>query len=110
LTIVTDDTLSKQGAYGVTPGKTVKEDLGFYASIYYKRTIMENIDMINILDLYANYIRDFKNIDFDYQVKFVMKVNKYMSTNLNFQAVYNNQVLSRLQFKEIFGIGFNYDL
>jgi len=110
LTIVTDDTLSKQGAYGVTPGKTIKEDLGFYASIYYKRTIMENIDMINILDLYANYIRDFKNIDFDYQVKFVMKVNKYMSTNLNFQAVYNSSALARLQFKEIFGIGFNYDL
>jgi len=51
-----------------------------------------------------------KNIDFDYQLKFVMKVNRYLSTNLSFQAVYNDDALSRLQFKEIFGIGFNYDL
>jgi len=37
-----------------------------------------------------------------------MKVNKHMSTNLNFQAVYNDDAIKRLQFKEIFGIGFNY--
>jgi len=66
--------------------------------------------MVNILSLYVNYLENLKNIDFDYQLKFVMKVNKYMSTNLSFQAVYNNNALSRLQFKEIFGIGFNYDL
>jgi len=110
LTIVTDETLSNQGAYGVKPGKQVKEDLGFFASVYHKRTVMENVDMVNILSIYVNYLDNLKNIDFDYRLKFVMKVNKYMSTNLNFQFVYNDDALSRLQFKEIFGIGFNYAL
>jgi DUF3078 family protein len=110
LTIVNDEILSNQGAYGVKLGKNVKEDLGFFASIYYKRTILENVDMINIFNVYSNYLEKIENIDFDYQLKFVMKVNKYMSTNLNFQAVYNDDALSRLQFKEIFGIGINYAL
>lgn len=110
LTIVTDETLSNQGAYGVKPGKQVKEDLGFFASVYHKRTVMENVDMVNILSIYVNYLDNLKNIDFDYQLKFVMKVNRYLSTNLSFQAVYNDDALSRLQFKEIFGIGFNYAL
>jgi len=39
-----------------------------------------------------------------------MKVNKYMSTNLNFQAIYNDDAVRRLQFKEVFGIGVNYAL
>jgi len=110
LTIVTDETLSNQGAYGVKQGKQVKEDLGFFASIFYKRTVMENVEMVNVLSFYVNYLENIKNIDFDYQLKFIMKVNKYMSTNLNFQFVYNDDALSRLQFKEIFGIGFNYAL
>jgi len=110
LTIVTDQILSNQGAFGVKPGKKVKEDLGFFASVYYKRKVLENIDMINIFNIYSNYLENIENVDFDYQLKFVMKVNKYMSTNLNFQAIYNDDALSRLQFKEIFGIGFNYAL
>jgi len=108
LTIVADDNLADQGAFGVDPGKHVKTDLGFYTSIYFKKTVLENVVMENILNLYSNYLHRPKNIDFDYQLNFVMKVNKHMSTNLNFQAVYNDDAIKRLQFKEIFGIGFNY--
>jgi len=108
LTIVTDDILADKGAFGVDPGKHILTNLGFYASLYFKTTLVENVAIENILNLYSNYLDKPKNIDFDYQLKFIMKVNKYMSTNLNFQAVYNDDAIKRLQFKEIFGIGFNY--
>jgi Protein of unknown function (DUF3078) len=110
LTIVADDILADQGAYGVANGKHIAQELGFFASAYHKITVLENIDMINIVNFYSNYLKNIKNVDFDYQLNFVMKVNKYMSTNLNFQAIYNDDAVKRLQFKEVFGIGVNYAL
>ncbi len=108
LTIVANDILADQGAFGVEPGEHISVDLGFYTSLFYKKIILENVEMTNVLTLYSNYLNKPKNVDFDYQLNFVMKVNKYMSTNLNFRAVYNEDAIKRLQFKEIFGIGFNY--
>ena len=110
ITIVTDDDLSSLGAFGLSPGEKIKHDLGFSTSVFHKTIILENVEMVNNLNLYANYFNNFKNIDFDYQLKFVMTVNKYISTNINFQAIYNDEALARLQFKEVFGIGINYNL
>lgn len=110
LTIVTDSELVKIGAFGVDPGKHTSVDLGFYASAFYKTTILENVEMVNTVNLYSNYLNEPQNVDLDYQLNFVMKVNKYMSTNLNFRTVYNDDAIGRLQYKEIFGIGINYAL
>ncbi|HET7117576.1 MAG TPA: DUF3078 domain-containing protein, partial [Hanamia sp.] len=38
-TFVTDDTLSAKGAYGVTPGKKVKNEIGAFASITYLKNL-----------------------------------------------------------------------
>ena len=96
------------GKYGVDQGKNTNFSLGFNLSAYYKTTVMENIMMENILTLYSDYLHNPQNIDIDYQINFFVKVNKHVSVNLAFHTVMDDNASSKVQFKQVFGLGFNY--
>ena len=64
--------------------------------------------MENILNLYANYLEDPQNVDIDYTANVVMIINKYLSTNLTFQAIYDDNAIGAFQIREVFGLGVNY--
>lgn len=94
--------------FGVDGNKSVLYQLGFNASAYYKFTIMENVTAENLLNLYSNYLKDPQNIDINYNLIIVMKINKILSANFNFQAIYDDDAFSGFQTKEVFGVGLNY--
>ncbi|MDC1161936.1 DUF3078 domain-containing protein [Tenacibaculum sp.] len=96
------------GAYGTDPGETLLYQLGFYGSIYHKTKIMENVSMENIFSAFSNYLDNPQNIDITHQLNLVMKINKYLSTNLSFHTIIDDDASSRVQFKEVFGLGVNY--
>lgn len=96
------------GQYGTDPGETSRYELGFYASLYYKATIMENVTIENIFNAYSNYLEDTQNVDLNYQINLVMQINKYLSTNLNLHMIVDDNVSSQVQFKQLFGLGVNY--
>jgi DUF3078 family protein len=95
-------------SYGVEQGDTSRFEFGASISAYYKFAIMANITSENILNLYSNYLDKPENIDINYQMNLVMKVNKYVSTNLAFQAIYDDDAIGAFQIREIFGIGINF--
>ena len=95
-------------AYGVEQGETTRFEFGAAVNAYYKLTLMENISMENILNLYSNYLDKPQNVDIDYQMNLVMKINKYISTNLALQAIYDDNAIGAFQVREIFGLGVNY--
>jgi len=101
-------TLPNGDYYGVEEGKSTRFELGFNASVYAKFNIMENVSMENILNLYADYLEKPQNIDLDYTMNVIMKINKYLSTNLTFQTIYNDNAFKGFQIREVFGIGINY--
>ena len=94
--------------FGVDANKSMLFQLGFNASAYYKFKIMENVTAENLLNLYSNYLEKPENIDINYTLNVVMKINKVLSANLNFQAIYDNDAFSGFQTKEVFGVGVNY--
>lgn len=96
------------GTNGTDPGETSRYELGFYAAMYYKANLMENVSIENILNLYSNYLEETQNVDINYQVNLVMQINKYLSTNLNFHLIMDDNVSSQVQFKQLFGLGVNY--
>jgi len=100
---VLDDTY-----FGVDAGKNSRYELGFSASGYYKLKLMNNVSMENILTLYTNYLEEAKNIDLDYTMNLVMTINKYLSANLTFQTIYDDNAFRGFQTREVFGIGVNY--
>jgi hypothetical protein len=69
---------------------------------------MDNVSVENILNLYSNYLDKPQNVDVDIQMNLVMKVNKYISTNLAFQAIYDENAVTAVQVRQVFGLGLNY--
>lgn len=94
--------------FGVDANKSLRYELGFYSSVYYKLNIMANVSAENILNMYSNYLEETKNVDIDYSLNIVMKINRYLSTNLSFQAIYDDNAYRGLQTRQVFGVGANY--
>ncbi|WP_017257756.1 DUF3078 domain-containing protein [Pedobacter arcticus] len=100
-------TLPNAAYFGVDEGKSFRYELGFYTSAYYKFNIIENVSVENILNLYSNYLEDPQNVDLDYQLNIVLKVNKYLSTNIAFQTIYDDNAFAGFQTRQVFGLAAN---
>lgn len=94
--------------FGVDAEKSARWELGASISAYAKFGIIENVSMENLLNLYSNYLEDPQNVDIDYTMNMNMKINDYLSTNLIFQAIYDDNAVKGFQIREVFGLGFNY--
>jgi hypothetical protein len=101
-------TLPNDAYFGVEEGKSTRFEFGTAIGAYGKFSIMENVTMENILNLYTNYLDDPQNIDLDYTINIVMAVNKYLSANLSFQTIYDDNAFEGFQTREVFGLGINY--
>ena len=95
-------------SFGVEQGKSLRFEFGAALNAYYKVQIMENFTVENILNLYSNYREKPKNVDIDYQLNAILKVNKYISTNLTFQALYDDNAYKGFQTRHTLGVGLNY--
>ena len=110
LVIVDKDlTLPDDAYFGVEEGKSMRYELGAAISGYAKFNLMENVAMENILNLYSNYLEDPQNVDLDYTMNLVMTINKYLSANLAFQTIYDDNAFEGFQTREVFGLGVNYN-
>ena len=96
--------------FGVDPGDSFLVEFGFNARAYYKFDIMNNISIENILNLFSNYIDKPQNIDLDYTLNLVMKINDVFTTNLTFQTIYDDNAFNGFQIREVFGLGVNVNL
>ena len=131
-TIVKDQSLSDAGAFGVTPGETLKSEIGGYIRAIYskndfKAEFLKNVSFTTKIDLFSNYAHNPQNIDVNWDVLLAFKVNKYINVNFNTSLIYDDDILiqndrngngtieagegskSLVQFKEIFGVGFSYN-
>ncbi|GAA4273290.1 DUF3078 domain-containing protein [Aquimarina gracilis] len=96
------------GYFGVEANDTFRFEFGAAVNAYAKFDIMKNVSMENILNLYSNYLEDPQNVDIDYTANVVMTINKYLSTNLTFQAIYDDNAIGAVQVRQVFGLGVNY--
>ena len=106
----TENLNENQTYFGVKKGGNSRFELGASIRSYYKSEIFENVTMENRLSLYSDYLDRPQNIDFDCTFNFIMKVNPYVSTNLIFQFVYDDNEIKRVQIREVLGVGLNIDL
>lgn len=88
-TFVTDDMLSAAGAFGVTPGETVKSEFGGYVRAIYtkndfKGEFLKNVSFTTKIDLFSNYTHNPQNIDVSWETLIALKVNKsFQSTSIH---------------------------
>lgn len=94
--------------YGVDANKSMRFEFGASLSAYAKFEVMPNITAENILNLYSDYLEDPQNVDLDYTFNLIMAVNKYISTNFTFQAIYEDNAVRGFQIREALGVGVTY--
>ena len=117
-TVVLDDTLSQAGAFGVEEGNKVRNEFGGYLKIAYTKDIWDNVTLNTKIDLFSNYLDEPGNVDVNWELLVSMKINEFLSANINTQLIYDDNIQyidedgnehgPRIQFKEVFGVGFSY--
>ncbi len=106
---VAEDAFNDAGGYfGVDANKTTRFEFGAAVTGYAKFNLMSNISMENVLNLYSNYLEDPQNVDIDYTMNLVMSVNKWITANVAFQAIYDDNAVKGFQIREGLGIGVTY--
>lgn len=94
--------------FGVKPGLKNRYEFGMNFRGYYRVDLMENINMENIITLFSDYLDKPQNIDLDYTLNLVMKINDVFSTNFTAQLVYDDNAFQALQVRQTFGVGVSY--
>ncbi|OQD44070.1 hypothetical protein BUL40_00505 [Croceivirga radicis] len=123
-TFVLDDALSQQGAFGVNPGDNVFMQFGFLLTNNWEEEIFTNIFINHRLSLYTDYINSFGNIDVDWEINFLFKVNKFIQANISGHLIYDDDIkfdevlaedgsvvdpgIPKIQFKQSLGLGLIY--
>lgn len=118
-TFVLNDSLSNAGAYGVTPGKKLFSEWGANLKIEGKYEFLKNMTIYSRADFYSNYAHKPQNIDVNWEVQLNMRINKWFSTTLTTNLVYDDDIKipqangtsgPRVQFKEVLGVGVQFTL
>ena len=105
--VFTESLLDGENYFGVDKGKTGRFEAGGIISAYYKKEILKNMHMENKLNLFQNYLEDPLNIDIDYTLSLEFTINEFFSTNILVQLLYDDNAISEIQLKEVFGVSFN---
>jgi hypothetical protein len=132
-TLVLDQRLANQGAFGVAKaqydssntiivnGKKSKTELGLLFTSFYKKEIVKNITLVNKLVIYSDYINNFGNIDIDNDVVLDLVVNQYVRATIGGRIIYDDDIKAKeeiggkqvtvgpkMQVKQQFGVGLVY--
>jgi len=135
-TFVLDEDLANAGSFGVTPavydidgniiraGEKLRREFGILVTNSYEMEVVENVDLIQRVSLYTDYINNFGNIDLDWRVDFNFKVNSYIRATFGSHLRYDDDVKTqvatevegefeeagpKLQWKQFLGVGLALD-
>ncbi|QWX85752.1 DUF3078 domain-containing protein [Cellulophaga sp. HaHaR_3_176] len=137
-TFVLDQNLANKGAFGVKKavtdedgniikeGKTTYMEFGILITNTWEKEIMKNIFLNHRINLYSDYLTSFGNIDVDWELNFKLVVNKYISTTIGAQVIFDDDILfdvekdddggeitstgvPKVQFRQFLGIGVSYN-
>ena len=108
-TFVLDKELQYAGSYGLKEdGDTSLFQFGFLGTIYYKLNIMENITLTNNTSVFSNYLDQPSRLVLSYGGILKMKINKFISTNVTLDLLYDHNQIQKTQIKQTLGVGLAY--
>jgi hypothetical protein len=110
-TFVTDPLLQKAGKYGLLEdGQNLRTELGLRLNVIYRLNFYTGIYMDNQLNLFSNYLEHTERVNFSYNAALNIKFNKYITSVVNLDLLYDHYQIQKLQTKQTLGIGFIYNL
>ncbi|MBD3905006.1 DUF3078 domain-containing protein [Chryseobacterium sp. Ch-15] len=111
MTFVLDEDLQKAGTYGLkNNGDSMLFQFGFLGTAIYKMKLMENISLINTGSVFSNYIDHPERLVLSYGAVLNMKINRFVSTNITLDVLYDHNQIQKTQLKQTLGVGFAYNI
>lgn len=110
-TFVLDKDLQRAGTYGLkNNGDSSLLQFGFLGTAIYKVEIMENINLMNTASVFSNYLDHPERLVLAYGAVLNMKINKFISSNITLDLLYDHNQIRRTQLKQTLGVGFAYNI
>ena len=110
MTVVANQALADQGAFGVDSSKSFRAELGSFVKIYLKKEILKNVMLQTKFELFSSYLDKPLFIDVNWDLMVSMKINEFLSANIATQLIYDHDVSASVQFKEMFSFGLSFKL
>ncbi|PIF43626.1 Protein of unknown function (DUF3078) [Chryseobacterium sp. 52] len=108
-TFVLDKDLQLAGSYGLkNDGDTSLLQFGFLGTAQYKVKLMENVHITNSASVFSNYLDHPERLVLAYGAVLNFKVNKFISSNITVDVLYDHNQIQKTQLKQTLGIGFAY--
>lgn len=110
-TFVLDKELQLAGNYGLkNDGDSFLMQFGFYGNAVYKIKLMENIEMTNTGSIFSNYLDKPDHMVLSYNMLLNMKINRFVSSIVTLDLLYDHNQIQKTQLKQTLGIGFAYNI
>ena len=109
-TLVLDKALQKAGNYGLeADGDNSLIQFGFWANAMYKVKLMEDIYLTSNASVISNYLDHPERLVLLYNGRLDLKLNRYISTVLTLDLIYDHNQIKKLQTKQTIGVGLSYE-
>lgn len=110
-TLVMDKDLQYAGNYGLkNDGDSSLFQFGFLGTAMYKMQLMENISLLNTASVFSNYLDHPDRLVLSYGGILNMKINKYISSVVTLDLLYDHNQIKRTQVKQTLGVGIAYNI
>lgn len=110
-TFVLDKDLQYAGNYGLkNNGDSSLFQLGFLGTAVYKVKLMENITLVNSASVFSNYLDHPERLVLSYGGVLNMKINKYISSVITLDLLYDHNQIWKTQMKQTLGVGLAYNI
>ena len=102
--------------------KKMRNEFGGDLTMVFQKDLIKNVNLYSRLQLFSNYLQSPKNVDVKWDVQLVLSVNKWLSTNISTNLVYDNDIKTigvnaegveelrgaKVQFKEALSVGLTF--
>lgn len=114
-TFVLNEQLAENDLFN-TGGAKVRAEAGASMTLGVRRKVLDNVVFGSNLNLFAGY-EEFQNVDFNLESLLVLRVNKYIVSNISLQMIYDDDInVERddgsigpaLQVQNAINVGFSY--
>lgn len=110
-TFVLDKDLQYAGNYGLkNNGDSSLFQFGFLGTAVYKMKLMENITLVNTASVFSNYLNHPERLVLSYGGVLNLKINKYISSVVTLDLLYDHNQIWKTQMKQTLGLGFAYNI
>lgn len=91
-TFVLDTASINQGAFGIDNDLRARQEMGGQLVVRNSTTILDGLNINNVIRLFSGYLDKPKNIDVDWEMSLDKQINWYSMIRVNFHIIYDDDI------------------